>query len=99
MYFSFYIYNIAQAQEGNELKTFNEKPYFELGLAAGIPGGLNVLAGYWIDPVGLRISGGYLYKNTNGLQLNLAYKVSKNTKTRHMVGIAFGKSQDRGCDY
>ena len=86
------ICTISQAQE-------NEKTYPELGLVVGMPAFINVLGGYWFEPVGLRLSGMYLNNNTNGLQINLGYKVSEKLEKRHIIGLAFGKSQDQGSDY
>jgi len=99
LFISFYINNMVQAQDESEPKEFKKKSYFEVGIIAGTPAFINALNGFYIDPVGLRLSGMYLNKNTNGVQLNLEYKLSENIKTRHNLGIAIGKSQDSGCDY
>ena len=70
-----------------------------MGLVLGTPAFFNALAGYWFEPVGIRLSGMYLASNSNGLQLNAVYRFAENKKKSHNVGLAFGKSQDQGSDY
>ena len=93
------IYGSAEKQVENRQKNLKKDSYFEVGIFLGSPAFFNAGFGYWFGPVGLRLSGTYLSKDTNGIQFNLEYKLSDNAKIRHNLGIAVGRAQDPGCDY
>lgn len=89
------------AQKDNKTdKTLNKNvSYFELAVLGGIPATPSLSGAFWYKSVGIRFSGGYYDYEVNGFQLNISYKTIDNYKTGHSVGIAYGKSQDRGCEY
>ena len=89
----------AQQNSEFETKSLKEKSYVETGLLGGMPACFNLTAAYHYKPIGIRVSGGYLNDNSNGIQFNLNYKISDNYKIRHNIGIAVGRSQDTGCDF
>jgi hypothetical protein len=70
-----------------------------MGAGVGMPVYFNGALGYWYDPVGVRLSGMYFGKRSNGVQFNLGYELSENDNTSHCLGIAIGKSEDQGCDW
>ena len=89
----------AQQDLKIETNRLQGKSYSELGLLGGMPAYINLTVGYYYKPIGIRLSGGFLNANSNGIQFNLNYKISDNYKIRHNIGLAVGKSQDTGCDY
>ncbi|MCK4500279.1 hypothetical protein KAU11_07265, partial [Candidatus Babeliales bacterium] len=84
------------AQTENDTLEINNNSFIEAGIVGGMPAYVNILFGYWLDPFGIRLSGMYLAYNSNGVQLNIGLKISEKTKSRHCLGAAVGKSQDRG---
>jgi hypothetical protein len=98
IFFSFFFYSIQSCALEHSNEDLKSVWYFEAGGILGSPS-IGGIVGYWFGPVGIRVSGGYQEKRMNGIQFNLGYKLTDNNKTRHAVGVALGRSQDRGCDY
>ncbi len=77
--------------------------YFEIGANLGFPALLNGAVGYWLGPVGLRLSGMYWGDDTqegrNGIQCDIGYKLSDNANTRHSLAVAGGISREPCCDW
>ncbi len=64
--------------------------YPELGVVLGTPGAINGVAGYWFGQYGVRVSGGYVERNSDnfwGMQLNMMKKIRDTPVSRHAVGI------------
>ena len=64
-----------------------------------MPASPSLSIGYRHSPVELRLSGGYSGKDMNGMQIDLGFEVARNEDRIHSIGVAFGRSQDPGCDY
>jgi hypothetical protein len=65
--------------------------YTELGVAIGTPAVLNIELGYWMDEVGVRLSGG-IFPGA-GIQANLGFKLAENAKRSHVIAAVFGASE------
>ncbi len=89
----------AQNNKSEISSDLKKKSYFEFSLLGGSPTCFNISGSYWLKQFGVRVSGGYFETDMNGLQLNVNFKLKDNMKHRHNIGIALGKSQDRGCEY
>ena len=89
----------AQQNKSDTLLNLKNTSYSELALLGGGPTVINFSGSIWFKPVGIRVSGGYFETEMNGIQFNLNYKIKDNVTHRHSIGLAFGKSQDRGCEY
>jgi hypothetical protein len=80
-----------------EPERLTHESYFEVGVTAWIPAGLNINAGYWYGRVGIRLSGGYWdWLNSKfgyGYQCNINYKLSENKIWLHNLGFIIGKSE------
>ena len=72
---------------------------FNIGVNLGMPSFVNLSLGCTYGNIDCRISGMYSDEKNNGLKLNLGYKVADIDNTRHIFGIAAGRSQDSFCDW
>ncbi len=77
---------------------------FEMGANLGFPALVNVLVGYWLGPVGLRVSGMYWGDDRteggrNGIQGDIAYKLSDSPETLHSFAVVGGISRESCCDW
>jgi len=73
-------------------KNLKEASYFEMGINCGLPSIFNCAVGYWIGSIGFRLTGMYFDSTRNGIQLNIGYKLSDNTKRRHTLALIAGMS-------
>ena len=77
-------------------KSLTGESYTEVGVTFSHPLSLNGVAGYWLGPIGIRMTGMYLGSTDAGVQLNLGYKFIDNEKNRHSWGILLGWMYDAG---
>lgn len=73
--------------------------YFQWGVLFGSPTFLNLSIGWRHEPVELRLCGGYSAKDLNGIQIDFGCELIRTIDSIHSVGVAFGRTQDPGCDY
>lgn len=94
-----YVYNLNEIEKIRKgvfeinLKSIKEVSYFESGINLGTPSGINGAFGYWNGPIGYRITGMYYGSDLNGIQLNIGFKLSDNTKQMHNLALIAGTLQ------
>jgi len=72
--------------------------YHELGINLGYLTGLNVAAGFWFRPAGLRVFGIYFKEKVNSIQLNIGWRLADNSKRYHAIAAVLGSMKNINRD-
>ena len=96
---AFILPGVARAQEtvkGIEKKDLKQVSYPELGWTS-----YGITLGYWHKRIGLRLANYYFDEDSNGMRINLGYKLSDNEKTQQSLNLVTGRfvGSDPGADY
>lgn len=85
--------SIRQFDYNNASISFSNSTYPFLGFTLISPGGFNLLAGAYLDPIfGVSIEGGMLPDKMYGAQLNLLINISRKKTLDQNFGLCFGYS-------